>query len=59
MKKILAFSGSLRAGSFNQKLVRIAAEAAREAGAEVTVISLGDYPMPLFDQDLEDESGKP
>jgi len=59
MKKILAFSGSLRAGSFNQKLVRIAAEAAREAGAEVTVITLSDYPMPLFDQDLEDESGKP
>lgn len=59
MEKILAFSGSLRAESFNQKLVRIAAEAAREAGAEVTVISLSDYPMPLYDQDLEDESGKP
>ncbi len=59
MKKILAFSGSLRAGSFNQKLVRIAAEGAREAGAEVTVVSLSDYPMPLFDQDLEDAHGKP
>lgn len=59
MKKILAFSGSLRAGSFNQKLVSIAAEGAREAGAEVTVISLKDYPMPLYDQDLEDASGKP
>ena len=53
MKKILAFSGSLRAGSFNQKLVMIAAAAAEEAGAEVTVISLADFPMPLFDQDLE------
>ncbi|MEP2775073.1 MAG: NAD(P)H-dependent oxidoreductase [Luteolibacter sp.] len=59
MKKILAFSGSLRAGSFNQKLVRIAAKGAEEAGAEVTLISLADYPMPLFDQDLEDEDGKP
>ncbi len=59
MKKILAFSGSLRAESLNQKLVKIAAEGAREAGAEVTVISLSDFPMPLFDQDLEDASGKP
>lgn len=59
MKKILAFSGSLRAESFNQKLVKIAAEGAREAGAEVTVISLTDFPMPLFDQDLEDAEGKP
>jgi len=59
MKKILAFSGSLRAGSYNQKLVRIAADAAREAGAEVTLISLADFPMPLFDQDLEEREGKP
>lgn len=59
MKKILAFSGSLRAESFNQKLVNIAAEGAREAGAQVTVISLKDFPMPLYDQDLEDASGKP
>ena len=53
MKKILAFSGSLRAGSFNQKLVKIAADGAREAGAEVTVISLADFAMPIFDEDLE------
>ena len=59
MKKILAFSGSLRAGSFNQKLVKIAVEGAREAGAEVTVISLADYPMPMFDEDLEEKDGKP
>ena len=59
MKKILAFSGSLRAESFNQKLVKIAAEGAREAGAEVKVISLTDFPMPLFDQDLEEAEGKP
>ncbi len=59
MKKILAFSGSLRAGSFNQKLVKIAAEGAREAGAEVTLISLADFRMPLFDEDLETAEGKP
>ena len=59
MKKILAFSGSLRAESFNQKLVKIAADAARQAGAQVTLISLADFPMPLFDQDLEEKDGKP
>lgn len=59
MKKILAFSGSLRAGSYNQKLVEIAAAAAEDAGAEVTLISLSDYPMPLFDQDLEEREGMP
>lgn len=59
MKTILAFSGSLRAGSYNQKLVNIAAQGARDAGARVTVISLKDFPMPLFDEDLEAASGKP
>ncbi len=57
--RILAFGGSLRNDSFNQKLAAIAAEGAREAGAEVTLISLRDFPMPLFDQDLEEEIGKP
>lgn len=51
--RILAFSGSLRAGSYNQMLVRIGAQGAAAAGAEVTVISLRDYPLPVFDQDLE------
>ncbi|MDE0836312.1 MAG: NAD(P)H-dependent oxidoreductase [Akkermansiaceae bacterium] len=53
MKKTRAFIGSLRTGSFNQKLVKIAADGAREAGAEVTVISLADFAMPTFDEDLE------
>jgi NAD(P)H-dependent FMN reductase len=57
--RILAFGGSLRRDSFNQKLAALAAEGAREAGAEVTLIALRDFPMPLFDQDLEAEIGKP
>lgn len=57
--RILAFGGSLRAASFNQRVAQIAAEGARRAGAEVTVIALRDFPMPVFDQDLEEAGGMP
>lgn len=57
--RILAFGGSLRTGSHNHKLAAIAAEGARKAGAEVELIALRDYPLPLFDQDLEDDEGMP
>ena len=57
--RIIAFGGSLRRQSWNQKLASIAAEGARSTGAEVTVICLRDYPLPLFDEDLEAEHGLP
>ena len=57
--KILAFAGSSRIDSFNKKLVKVAGEGARKAGAEVTYIDLLDYPMPLFNQDLEKQEGLP
>src|SRR5262249_5222875 len=57
--RILAFAGSLRRESFNKTLVPIAAKGARDAGAEVTLIDLKDFPLPLFDQDLEAEQGMP
>ncbi len=57
--RILAFAGSTRTGSYNKMLVKIAAAGAVEAGAAVTVIDLRDYPLPLFDQDLEASSGMP
>ena len=57
--RLLAFAGSTRAASFNKLLVKIAAEGARQAGAEVTLVDLRDYPLPLFDQDLEASSGLP
>lgn len=59
MTKILAFSGSTRTDSVNSKLVRIAAEGAKQAGAEVSVVDLADYPMPIFNQDLEASQGVP
>jgi len=51
--KILALAGSLRKGSFNKMMVRIAADAARAAGAEVTLLELNDFPMPVYDGDIE------
>jgi NAD(P)H-dependent FMN reductase len=56
---VLAFAGSARKASFNKKLVRIAAQAAEEAGASVTLIDLADIPMPLYDGDLESDRGIP
>ena len=55
--KILAFAGSLRKDSFNKKLVKVAAEGARGAGGAVQYIDLRDYPMPMFDEDLEAKHG--
>lgn len=59
MSKILAFAGSARQGSYNSYLVRIAAEAAEQAGASVRVLDLGDFRLPLFDEDLERNEGPP
>ncbi|MGC1709954.1 MAG: NAD(P)H-dependent oxidoreductase [Nitrosotalea sp.] len=57
--KILAFAGSTRIDSFNKKLVKIAATGSTEAGADVTVVDLRDFPMPLYDGDLEQKEGLP
>lgn len=57
--KILAFAGSLRKDSFNKKLIKIAVKGAQEAGAEVTLIDLKDYPLPIYDQEIEDSQGLP
>lgn len=57
--KILAFAGSTRKESFNKKLVCVAADLARKNGAEVTLIDLKDFPLPLYDEDLEASEGMP
>ena len=57
--RILVFAGSLRRESWNKKLARLAADAARAAGAEVTFLDLKDLPMPVYDGDLEAAEGVP
>jgi len=57
--KILVIPGSLRSGSLNVKLAAAAAQELVRAGAEVTRISLGDFPLPIYDGDLQSKSGVP
>ena len=57
--KILAFAGSTRRDSWNKKLLHIAIQGARSAGAQVTLIDLKDFPLPLYDGDLEATAGVP
>jgi chromate reductase, NAD(P)H dehydrogenase (quinone) len=57
--RILVFAGSIRTGSFNARLAATVAKELIRAGAEVSLISLVDYPMPLYDGDLEASSGAP
>lgn len=57
--RILIFSGSVRAGSYNTKLAALVGKHLALGDADVTVISLKDYPLPIFDADLETNSGVP
>ena len=57
--RILSFAGSARRDSWNRKVLEVAVAGARDAGAEVTLVNLGDYPMPLYNADWHAENGVP
>lgn len=57
--KVLVLAGSIRTGSFNARLAALAAKEIARAEAEVTRISLLDFPMSLYDGDHEARSGPP
>src|SRR5438034_8749322 len=57
--KILVIPGSLRTGSLNARLAAAAAHELAQSGAEVTRISLSDFPLPIYDGDLQAKSGVP
>jgi NAD(P)H-dependent FMN reductase len=57
--KILVIPGSLRTGSLNARLAAVAAHELAQAGAEVTRVSLADFPLPIYDGDLQTRSGVP
>ena len=57
--KILVFAGSIRTGAFSGRTADAAMKELALQGADVTRISLADYPLPIMDQDLEKEKGVP
>jgi chromate reductase len=57
--RLLVFAGSTRLQSFNRKLANVTAAMAREAGASVTHIELGDFDVPMYNADLEAEGTPP
>lgn len=57
MVKIAAIAGSFRELSYNKRVLKVAAEGARNAGAEVTILDLRDFPLPAFDGDDVDRDG--
>ena len=57
--KILVFAGSIRTASFNARLAALAVKELASLNADVTRISLVDYPLPIFHGDIEAEQGTP
>jgi chromate reductase len=57
--RLLFFAGSAREKSWNKRLARLGATIAEANGIAATFVDLGDYPMPLYDGDLEKNSGVP
>jgi NAD(P)H-dependent FMN reductase len=57
--RLMFFAGSTREGSYNQKLARLAHRIAEANGIEGVVIELKDYPMPLYNGDLDASEGPP
>ena len=57
--KILIIPGSLRTGSHNARLAAQAAYEFTRSGVDVTPLSLGDFPLPIYDGDLQARSGVP
>jgi chromate reductase len=53
MKTALTLSGSIRTGSINRRLQAHMDRKLAAAGVEVTSLSLADFPMPIFNEDLE------
>ena len=51
--RILVLAGSTRKDSIHRKLARLTVDALQAAGIDATFADLHDYPMPLYDGDLE------
>lgn len=52
-KQILALSGSLKRSSYNHKLLLNAVDLIPSELADVSTIHLADFPLPLFNEEIE------
>ncbi len=59
MMRLLFFAGSTREGSFNKKLAALGRHIAEANGIEAVQVDLKDYPMPIYNGDLEAAEGPP
>lgn len=57
--KILIFAGSARTDSHNARLAALARRVFDAAGATTRLVNLRDFPLPLYDGDLQAERGVP
>ena len=59
MPKVLTLSGSIRHDSYNSHLARLMGEKLQALGADVRNLSLADFVLPLFNEDIEENAGEP
>ncbi|MBY5927214.1 NAD(P)H-dependent oxidoreductase [Halomonas sp. DP4Y7-1] len=57
--RILVFAGSARKNSYNKRLAKLMAQRIDACGGDATFVDLADFPMPLYDGDLEEQEGLP
>lgn len=58
--RVFLMAVSLRKGSHNKKLIRVVADLlSRYKDHEVDLCEFNEFPMPLFDEDLEEKIGIP
>ncbi|MBS9477255.1 NADPH-dependent FMN reductase [Ancylobacter radicis] len=57
--RILTFAGSIRTGSYSAALAALAAKELSSLDCEPVLISLADYPLPIYDADHEASEGVP
>ena len=57
--RLLFFAGSAREASFNKKLALLGRHIAEANGIEAVFVDLKDYPMPIYNGDLEAAEGPP
>lgn len=59
MVRLLSFAGSTREGSYNKMLAQLVQRIAEANGIEAVFVDLKDYPMPIYNGDLEAAEGPP